>query len=125
MEPSVRVVMEKLSKPKTELKNVKVDLTKKDQLEELRKTSGNMWIDTVTEAAAVDREFRKVNTSNKKIQDKLQQNRKEASKIANDMRAAYKMLDETPPNYIDTYVDDISDMVNKTPVSNLANIFPK
>ena len=122
MEPSVRVVMEKLSKPKTELKNVKVDLSK-DKLMNLFNESIELAVKAKFDARKLNKEFQSINNQNQKIRDKIQENRRQASRIANDMIAAYKVIGEKPPVFLGNAVDGISDAVGDTPVSNYANVF--
>ena len=116
MKPEVKRIFEKL-------KNQKIDLSKKDKLEQLYKETQDLWVDATTKAAALNKEYQRVNKANSKIKNDSSINLKQAFSLAGDLREAYKMLDEQPPGFIDTYVDKISDFKNKIPVSNYATIY--
>ena len=129
MEPSVNKILNKLSKnknnqDKVELATQKIDLAKKDQLESLYNESEKLNAVAVKRAKEVEKAYQSANKANDKVANKLYQNYKQARKIAQDMEKAYKMLDETPPPIIESYVNDINDFAARTPVSNLANIYP-
>ena len=44
--------------------------------------------------------------------------------LANDMFAAYKVLGQKPPTFLEKYTNNINEFARSVPVSNLANMFP-
>jgi len=116
MKPEVKRIFEKLS-------NQKIDLSKKYKLEQLYKESQDLWVDATTKAAALNKEYQRVNKANSRTQNQLRINQKEAFSLARDLTEAYKMLGEQPPGFIETYVDKISEFKSATPVSNYATVY--
>lgn len=121
MKPEVKRIFTKLAENNKD--SVKVELNKKDKLQQLYKETQDLWVDATTKAAALNKEYQRVNKANDKIKTQLGINVKEAFSLAREITDAYKMLGEQPPGFINTYVDKISDFRSAIPVSNYATIY--
>lgn len=120
MKPEVKRILTKLAENNKD--SVKVELSK-SKLNTLFNESIDMYASAKVDAQKIEKEFQTINRQNQKIKDKLTQNRKEAFRLASDLVAAYKVIGEDPPSWIDKWTDGISDVAAKVPVSNLANMF--
>ena len=109
---------------KTELASEKIELNYLKEIDKAKAGVKKKVERAIDRAKKVEKEYQAVNAENKKLESELEAERKRVFAL---LQEAYDMAADLginlPSDFNDDY-DELTDIIAKLPVSNLANIFP-